>query len=56
MAWLDWIIPYLLIGIGLSEGAQWAKKRQNDPLRAGAYLVIVLMWPGILLLSFVRPR
>ena len=56
MAWLDWLIPYLLVGIIIAEGAQWAKKRQNDPLRAGAYLIIVLLWPLMILLSFMRPR
>jgi len=56
MSWLDWIIPYLIVGIGLAEGANWARRRARQSFRGGAYLVVVLLWPLMILMSMMRPR
>lgn len=56
MSWLDWTILYLVVGIGLAEGANWARRRAREPFRGGAYLVVVLLWPLMILMSAMRDR
>lgn len=56
MDWVSAAIPYLLVGIGLAEGANWARRRARQPFKGGAYLIVVLLWPVILLMSLARSR
>lgn len=49
---IEWATIYLIVGVMLTEGANWATKRRNLPaLTFGAYIAGVLAWPICILLA-----
>ncbi len=53
MTWMGWLIGYLLFGLLNGELAIVATRRKGSRLLGRAYVSLVLLWPGLLLLGLV---
>jgi len=53
LTWIGWLNLYLVFGLLNGELAIVATRRKGSQLRGRAYVGLVLLWPGLLLLGLV---
>ena len=54
MNWLNWITVYMLIGIAMAEAGFHGTRNEPQCFGAATYLVCVVFWPLVLLLTLTN--